>query len=339
MSKWRHPLLPTWRGKESRSFSATLPRRKRAEQALRQLNEQIQIAAEANCAAGETARNLEIQQVIASDSPRFPESIPLQQFLERVLDRLLEVSWINFESRGAIFLMEGNPGVLTMKAQRGLPPPLLNQCCQVPVGTCLCGRAAMTRQIVFTSHVDERHERTYPGMPPHGHYCIPMVSAGEVVGVIMCYVPEGHTRNAEEERFLAAVADVLAGTISRKQAEDSLRESEERFSLAIRGTDAGIWDWDLRTNRVYFSPRWKSMLGYEEHEIGNDFREWERLLHPDDRQRALDTVRAYFFGASSEYELEHRLRHKDGSYRWIRRTGRCGPQREPPGVSYGRLAS
>jgi PAS domain S-box-containing protein len=154
-------------------------------------------------------------------------------------------------------------------------------------------------------------------MNSHGHYCIPMVSAGEVVGVITCYLPEGHARNAEEERFLAAVADVLAGAIRRKQAEDSLRKSEERFSLAVQGTDAGIWDWDLRTNRVYFSPRWKSMLGYEEHEIADDFHDWERLLHPDDRQRALDTIQGYLNGDSSEYELEHRLRHKDGSYRWI----------------------
>lgn len=103
----------------------------------------------------------------------------------------------------------------------------------------------------------------------------------------------------------------------RRLAEDSLRESEERFSLAVRGTDAGIWDWDLRTDRVYFSPRWKSMLGYVEHEIADDFHEWERRIHPDDRRRALDTIEGYLNGAFSKYELEHRLRHKDGSYRWI----------------------
>ena len=103
----------------------------------------------------------------------------------------------------------------------------------------------------------------------------------------------------------------------RKLAERALRDSQERFDLAVRGTDAGIWDWDLRTNVVFFSPRWKSMLGYQEQELQNDFAEWESRLHPDDRERAMATIRAYLEGQRTEYELEHRLRHKDGTYRWI----------------------
>ena len=87
--------------------------------------------------------------------------------------------------------------------------------------------------------------------------------------------------------------------------------------MAVRGTDAGIWDWDLRVNTVYFSPRWKSMLGYEDHEIQGDFSEWQSRLHGEDRQKAQATIDAYLRGESSSYELEHRLRHKDGTYRWI----------------------
>jgi PAS domain S-box-containing protein len=107
----------------------------------------------------------------------------------------------------------------------------------------------------------------------------------------------------------------------RRHIETALRESRERLELATKGADAGVWDWDLRTNRMYFSPRWKSQLGYADHEIGDTFDEWESRIHPDDRERAMETIRAYLEGHLLIYSLEHRLRHKDGSYRWILTSG------------------
>ncbi len=122
-----------------------------------------------------------------------------------------------------------------------------------------------------------------------------------------------------------------------RDATAALVKSEERFELAVRGTDAGIWDWDLRTDKVHFSPRWKSMLGYAEDELGDDYAEWERRLHPDDRDRALETVRAYQAGETPHFELEHRLRHKDGSYRWILARGTC--LRDADGRAYRMVGS
>ncbi|MCH5376881.1 MAG: PAS domain S-box protein [Planctomycetes bacterium] len=124
---------------------------------------------------------------------------------------------------------------------------------------------------------------------------------------------------------------------SRKRAEQALRDSEQRFTLAVQGSDAGIWDWDLRTNQVYFSARWKSILGYGEDELRDEFDEWKSRLHPEDRERALATVNAYLEGQSSDFELEHRLRHKDGSYRCI--LARGAAVRDDSGKPYRMVGS
>jgi PAS domain S-box-containing protein len=110
---------------------------------------------------------------------------------------------------------------------------------------------------------------------------------------------------------------VLRDVSERKRAEEELLRSRERFELAVRGSQDGLWDWDLRTGDVYYSPRWKSILGYDDHEIAHRVEEWERRLHPDERERVLAANAAHAEGATPHYEYEYRLRHKDGSYRWI----------------------
>lgn len=103
-----------------------------------------------------------------------------------------------------------------------------------------------------------------------------------------------------------------------KEIEAMLREMKQRFELALQASNNGIWDWDIVTNEVFFSPGWKKMLGFADHEIANHFDEWVDRLHPDDHERAMATVQACLDGHLSVYELEHRLRHKDGTYRWMR---------------------
>jgi PAS domain S-box-containing protein len=103
----------------------------------------------------------------------------------------------------------------------------------------------------------------------------------------------------------------------RKRSEQELFRSRERFELAVRGSQDGLWDWDLKTGDVYYSPRWKSILGYEDHEIANRIEEWEKRLHPEERERVLAANKAHAEGLTPHYEYEYRLRHKNGSYRWI----------------------
>ncbi|GAB4485864.1 MAG: hypothetical protein OHK006_12700 [Thermodesulfovibrionales bacterium] len=103
----------------------------------------------------------------------------------------------------------------------------------------------------------------------------------------------------------------------RKHAEEALRESQERYALAAKGANDGLWDWDLRTNSVYFSPRWKSMLGYAESEIGSGAEEWFDRIHPDDRDDVNARITAHLGGHLEHFSIEYRIRNKDGEFRWM----------------------
>jgi PAS domain S-box-containing protein len=107
-----------------------------------------------------------------------------------------------------------------MKAHRGLSPYLLESCGTVPFGRCLCGLTASARELQFAETLDERHEVHYTGIIPHGHYCVPIMFSGNVLGVISLHLSEGHQRNEREVAFLKAIANVLAGIIQRKRIED-----------------------------------------------------------------------------------------------------------------------
>jgi PAS domain S-box-containing protein len=110
---------------------------------------------------------------------------------------------------------------------------------------------------------------------------------------------------------------VFRDITERKRAEEELARGRERLELAVRGSNDGLWDWYPTTGEIYYSPRWKSIIGYEDHEIAPRIEEWEQRLHPDDRERVLDANKAHIDGLTPHYECEYRLRHKDGSYRWI----------------------
>jgi len=105
--------------------------------------------------------------------------------------------------------------------------------------------------------------------------------------------------------------------LARKKAEEALRDSEERYALAMRGANDGLWDWNRRTNDIYFSPRWKAMLGCHEHELDNSVEGWFARVHPDDRECLETTLAAHCEGQTEHFEHEHRILHQDGTYRWV----------------------
>ena len=105
--------------------------------------------------------------------------------------------------------------------------------------------------------------------------------------------------------------------IARQTADDALRDSEERFSLAVEGANDGLFDWDLRSDSIYFSPRWTKMLGHAENEVGPTPREWFDRVHPDDEPNFRRRLSAHLHGESEHFRLEHRMRSADGSWLWV----------------------
>ncbi len=103
----------------------------------------------------------------------------------------------------------------------------------------------------------------------------------------------------------------------RKKAEEELKTKKEQFELAVAGSNDGVWDWDLRTNELYLSPKWKEQLGYKNDELRNEFKTFENLLHPDDKEMVLEAAGKYIKGEIKEYSIEFRMLHKKSGYRWI----------------------
>jgi PAS domain S-box-containing protein len=113
--------------------------------------------------------------------------------------------------------------------------------------------------------------------------------------------------------FLCLVTDIT----ERREAEERLRENEQRWKRALDGAGHGVWDWQIETGTVDFSSGWKTMLGYAEEDIGGEVSEWSTRIHPDDLPAAQTAVQAHLAGATPSYECIHRLRCKGGSWKWI----------------------
>jgi diguanylate cyclase (GGDEF)-like protein/PAS domain S-box-containing protein len=161
---------------------------------------------------------------------------------------------------------------------------------------------------------------------------VPLLSKGKVLGVLSVDNRSGRRAFTDsDEVMLTSLADYATVAIEnanlyhqmqqelfeRRKVEEALRQSDERYALAVRGASDGLWDWDLKTGRVYFSPRWKSMLGYQENEISSNLNEWFSRIHAEDIEQAKLDISNHIKGLTSHYENEHRMLHKDGSYRWM----------------------
>jgi PAS domain S-box-containing protein len=264
----------------------------------------------------ELQRNHDAQTVINSLLRLSLEDIPLEELLMRTLDLLLSVPWLAVESEGSIFLVEDGPEVLVMKVQKELEEVLQETCAQISFGRCLCGQAALRQEIQFADRLEDRHEIRFEGMTPHGHYCVPILSAGRALGVINLYLREGHLYDQREEEFLTAVANTLAGIVMRSQAEESLRKSQASLAEAQRVAHVGNWDWDIMNNGLRWSDEIYRIFGLAPQEFGATYEAFLNSVHPHDREFVEEAVNKALY-QNKPYSIDHRIVLPGGSERIV----------------------
>jgi PAS domain S-box-containing protein len=161
------------------------------------------------------------------------------------------------------------------------------------------------------------YARAYLAVGLRGFLTVPVLRRGRLVACVMVGDDAPRQWSREDVRLLEEVAERSWSAVERERAEASLAASEERLALALEGTSDGIWDWNLRTGAVFHSARFAAQLGHEPHEWESTYANLIARMHPDDVAPTETLLRAYIAGDVVEYAPVFRMRHRDGTWRWI----------------------
>ncbi len=153
-----------------------------------------------------------------------------------------------------------------------------------------------------------------------------IIIEGKLAGMV-CFEHVGKPRiwEVDEESFAAIIASLIGQAIltsRRKESEKALIKSEERFRYVIQATNDGVWDWDIKGDRMFFSDNYYTMLGYNPGDFDETYEGWTSLLHPNDKVYTLILIERYLKGESADFNTEFRLKAKDASWRWIHARGK-----------------
>lgn len=159
--------------------------------------------------------------------------------------------------------------------------------------------------------------------------CPLQASNGDLLGAFWLLDDRPRDLDEQQREFLRDLARLVAINVERDSLEarlrkeaDVLRESEKRMALAIAGSGTGVWDRNIQTGEIHYSPGWKSIIGYTDHEVSNRIEDSYTRIHPDDLRYVQDAMQAHFAQQTASYSVEHRLRCKDGSYKWVSSRGK-----------------
>jgi len=253
--------------------------------------------------------------------------------LDEVLRRIVEAGVLLTQAdEGFLALLDHSSGTLYLRASKNIEGEITSSL-RLPIADSLLGEALTTNKPMRkVAQQAGSSIKIGTGLLVKSLLNVPISSRGRPLGVLSVDNREKQASFSEkDEILLASLADYAAVALEnanlyqqarreineRLRAETALRESEERYALAARGANDGIWDFNLGANTIYLSPRWKEMLGYEEQEISDSPDEWFSRIYPDDLDLLKTTLSALVNGQTPHLEAECRVRHKDGAYRWM----------------------
>lgn len=194
---------------------------------------------------------------------------------------------------------------------------------EIGVGVGSCGTAAFTRKRVIVEDIQNHpYWAPYKALASEAGlgacWSEPIYSlSGKVLGTFAVYHHDAHRPSEANISLIEQAAQLTSIAIERTLAAKALKESEERWKFAIEGSGDGVWDWNIATNEKVFSPRWREILGYTAFEELPTGLEWENRFHPDDKVPVAEAMQAYLNGITPVYNLECRMKCKDGSYKWV----------------------
>ncbi|MBF0591703.1 MAG: PAS domain S-box protein [Nitrospirae bacterium] len=213
-------------------------------------------------------RHFEIQTLTNSILQISLRELSFSELLNNVLKTVLSTPKLSILSKGCVYVLnDDDPEMLTLAAAYSYSLQQMTRCVNIRFGECLCGKAAEIAQTVFAQDIDEQHTIKYEDMVTHGHYCIPIIFQGKVVGVFNVYTPEGQARDYDTEEMLNAVANVLSSIIVRKKTEAALQEREEHFRSIVQTTSNAIISIDTNGNISMWNNGATDIFGYTAQEM------------------------------------------------------------------------
>lgn len=278
-------------------------------------------------------KQLEEQVAWLTSLSKVGQSVTSTLELGEVLVRIVEAGvLLTNAEEGFLALLDKESGLLYLRAVKNMDEDSIKTM-RIPITDSLVG------QVIKSKHPLRAVEPSFKaplkvstGYLVHSLLHVPILSKGHPLGVLSVTNRKNDDPFEENDEVvlssLAAYAAVALENADlyqqarqeiseRQRVEVALRESEERYALAVRAANDGLWDWNLKKGQIYYSPRWKQMLGYADDEITDSPNEWFNRVHPDDITQLRTNISAHIKGLSAHFECEYRIQHSNGTYRWM----------------------